>query len=188
MSADSQLSHQEILEELARLHRTQKTGTARIATSDNQLLQIAFNNGEIVSVVMGLRHNQEAIRLFNAGSRTGRLKFSEGKVRPGDGSGLPSTAGTLRLLGLTQTLASSIDATPGSAEAAVRIIEREAVEFLGPMASLIWEEQLTKVPDVSRPGAIQKLIDLLMSEISSIDDPNKARLFKTAVEKKLAGK
>lgn len=187
MSTDSVLSHEEILKELERLHRDKRTGTARVATSDNQLFQVAFNNGEIVAATMGLKHNLEAIQLFSSSTRTGRLKFSEGKPRAAETNGLPPTAGTLRMLGLTQTLASSIRPA-GQPGTAVSIIEREAVDFLGPMASIIWEEQLTKVGDITRPGAVQKLIDSLAKEIGGSGDANKARLFKTTIEKKLAAK
>lgn len=181
--------HQEILRALGQLHRDKKTGMARVATADNQLFQVAFDNGEIVGATMGLKRGIEAIQLFGSTPRTGRLKFSEGKARAAEGGELPPTAATLRMLGLTDLLASS-RAAPASLHdgAAVSVIEREAVEFLGPIASIIWEEQLAKAGDLSRPGAIQKLINSLAKEIGSIGDATKAQLFKTTVGKKLAAK
>ncbi|MFL6623865.1 MAG: hypothetical protein ACJ8J7_03420 [Sulfurifustaceae bacterium] len=189
MSPEPLLSHEQIIKEIGRLHAERKTGLARIATVDNQLFQVAFDNGDIIEVVAGLKRGQDAIKLFNASTASGRVKFAEGKVRQAGDSGLVSTAGTLRMFGLTQTLASApAGASNDGPTIDVSVIEREAVEFLGPMASIIWEEQLKKVGSLERPGAVQRLVDALTKEIGSVGDAGKAKLFKTTVERKLAGK
>lgn len=189
MSPEPLLSHEAIIKEIGRLHGERKTGVARIATIDNQLFQVAFDNGDIVEVVAGLKRGQEAIKLFNASTAAGRVKFSEGKARQTGDGGLPSTAGTLRMFGLTQTLASApARASTDGPTVDISVIEREAVEFLGPMASIIWEEQLNKVGSLDRPGAVQRLVDALTKEIGSIGDAGKAKLFKATVERKLGSK
>jgi len=66
------------------------------------------------------------------------------------------------------------------------VIEREAIEFLGPMASIIWAEQLAKIGGLAKPGALQKLTEALAREIGKTGDAAKAQLFRTNVAKKLA--
>ena len=184
---DSVLSYQAILQQLARLHRDKRTGMARVATSDNQLLQVAFSDGEIVGFTLGLKHNLDAVKHFAAETRPGRLRFSETKPRVAEGVALPPTAGILRMLGLTDTLASlPVEASGEPTVQAVTTIEREVVEFLGPMASIIWDEQLALVGDLTRAGAIQKLIDGLAREISKTGDTKKAQHFRATITKKLA--
>lgn len=188
MSPEPLLSHAEIVGEIGRLHQERKTGIARIATADNQLFQIAFDNGEIIDIAAGLKRGQEAIKLFNTATAAGRVRFSEGKVRQIEDSGLPSTGGTLRMLGLTQTALSAPSRNADGAAVNLSVIEHEAVEFLGPMGSIIWEEQLKAVGNLDRPGAVQQLIDALTKEIGSVSDGERAKLFKATVERKLAAK
>jgi len=187
MNLDAIISYPEILQGLEQLHRDQRTGTARVTTSENQLLQLGFDNGEIVGVTFGSKHNLEAIKLFAVTCRTGRLIFSEGRARALADGELPSTAAILRRLGLTDALAASAP-TPTVMPAAVMItvIEREAIEFLGPMASIIWAEQLAKIGGLAKPGALQKLTEALAREIGKTGDAAKAQLFRTNVAKKLA--
>lgn len=189
MSPEPLLSHEDIVKEIGRLHAERKTGLARVATIDNQLFQVAFDNGDIVDVVAGLKRGPDAIKLFNASTASGRVKFAEGKVRQAGDNGLLSTAGTLRMFGLTQTLTSAPNRASNDGPAVdISIIEREAVEFLGPMASIIWEEQLKKVGSLEHPGAVQRLVDALTKEIRNVGDAGKAKLFKATVERKLAAK
>ncbi|HEX7043398.1 MAG TPA: hypothetical protein VF203_02175 [Burkholderiales bacterium] len=187
MDSDAVLGHAEIVRELERLHREGRSGTARVATPDNQLLQVVFSEGAILSVTFGTRQNVEAIRQFAAARKGGRLRFSEGKVRVPEGAGpLPDTITVLRMLGVTDPLGGV--ATAASGPAALAAVESEAVEFLGPMASIVWEEQLARIGNPDKPGALQRLIDALAREIGRMGDADKAEQFRAAVARKLGTK
>ncbi|HEY8554471.1 MAG TPA: hypothetical protein VIL43_08015 [Burkholderiales bacterium] len=186
MDSDAVLGYAEVVRELERLHREGRTGTARVATPDNQLLQVVFSEGAILSVSFGTRQNVEAVRSFAAARKGGRLRFSEGKVRVPEGGGAPDTLTVLRMLGVTDPLGGA--AAGASGPAALAAVESEAVEFLGPMASIVWEEQLARIGDPDKPGALQRLIDALAREISRIGDADKAEQFRAAVAKKLGAK
>jgi len=187
MDSDAVLGYAEIVREIERLHREGRTGTARVATPDNQLLQVVFSEGAILSVTFGTRQNVEAIRQFATARKGGRLRFSDGKVRVPEGGGaLPDTIAVLRMLGITDPVAGT--AAVASGPAALAAVESEAVEFLGPMASIVWEEQLARIGDPDNPGALQRLIDTLAREISRIANADKAEQFRAAVAKKLGAK
>src|SRR5690606_22312590 len=115
MDSDAVLGYAEVVRELERLHREGRTGTARVATPDNQLLQVVFSEGAILSVSFGTRQNVEAVRSFAAARKGGRLRFSEGKVRVPEGGGAPDTLTVLRMLGVTDPLGGAAAGASGPA-------------------------------------------------------------------------
>lgn len=144
---DPLLIYEQILEQLQRCCIERRTGTALIASDDNQLARILFENGNIVSVMIGTKSDKEAIP-FIRHIKAARVKFSHGKFGSHAGGLALSTDEVLAAL-------SGKAAAPAGAPAngtirneqiagALKVIHAELIEFLGPMGSLVWNEHLAK--------------------------------------------
>ena len=178
---DSLLDNRALMAEIGRLCQQKKSGTLLIAAQDNSLARILLNSGEIVSMVLGQKHGPDVIPLIRS-ITAGRIKFSEGKaVGIRDSDSLPPTETVLRQLGAQQPAVRSASGVPIGASA-LKLIEDELVELLGPMASLVWNEHLEKFAEPGRPENLARLIDAVAAEIG---DPGKIQRFKQQVRGKL---
>jgi hypothetical protein len=178
---DSLLDNRGLMAEIGRLCQQKKTGTLLIATQDNNLARVLLDAGEIVSMVLGQKHGQDVIPLMR-NITAGRIKFSEGKaVGMRDTNSLPPTETVLRQLGAYIPAALPAGGVPIGAYA-LKLVEDELVEFLGPMASLVWNENLDKFTNPGKPENLTKLIDAVAAEIG---EPGKIQRFKQQVRAKL---
>ena len=178
---NSLLDNRGLMAEIGRLCQQKKSGTLLIATQDNSLARILLDTGEIVSMIQGQKHGVDAIPLIRS-ITAGRIKFSEGKaVGIRDSDSLPPTETVLRQLGAHQPTVRSAAGVPIGASA-LKLIEDELVELLGPMASLVWNEHLEKITEPSRPENLVRLIDAVALEIG---DAGKIQRFKQQVRAKL---
>ena len=179
---DTLLNTRQLLQELGQLCTLKKTGTALIATQDNQLIRIVMDMGRIVSLAVGSKSGPDAIALVRA-VKAGRLRFSEGGATAArEAEALPPTDKLLQMLG-----GSGGAPTPagGSVSAALLTrIEDALIEHLGPMGSLIWREQLDAAPDGRTPTGVARAIEVAAKQIG---DPGKIQRFRELALKLLKG-
>lgn len=172
-----------LIDELRRACVEKRTGRMLVATQDNQFARISFRDGEIVSINYRLKSGREAIPLLKE-IKQARVKFSHGKTGGEPPETLPSTVEIMRLL-------SGDKAAPARATAAVtadqvpdalKIIEAELTEFLGPLATIIWTEHRERLDTPVTAGKLRTLVEGLAKEIG---DPSKVQLFKEHVWDKI---
>ena len=182
------LKYKDLVDELRRLTIEKKTGTVLIATQDNQLARILIDNGEIIGLAYGLKHGLEAVPAISSISE-GRVKFSESKVGSHEAGQLPPTHELLQLLAPGKAAAPTrakeqqrASLRPDQVPAALKIVENELVEFLGPMASIVWQEYLDKE---GKPSRVDQLLHLVNALTKEIGDPAKVAQFKEQVTKKM---
>ena len=143
--------------------------------------------GNIIYLEYRLKKGAEAIPVFLE-IKHGTIDFKDGKVISHKASPLPPTPDLLAQLGgkLPPTATAQQASAPAestSAADAFEIIEAELVDFLGPMASLVWEEHLERA---GGPSADVDLGELISSVSTEIDDPDKAAEFRNHVRERLA--
>lgn len=204
----SVLNHDSLMNVIRRHSLDKKSGTIMLVTHGNQLVRILFDNGEIVALASGALHGMDAIPFIQQ-LDTCRAKISEKKVGAFRNVVLPSTDELLQMFARqpdSDTIETSIqpgsDAGRQSAErnlksedefsieslssnqfaGAFKIIETELVEFIGPMARIVWAENLGKN---GVPADIIALADLLNTVASEIGDPAKIKRFKEIVWQKI---
>lgn len=179
------LSYAQVMDEVRRACVEKRTGTMMIATHDNQLARIVLQDGEIVSIAYGLKSGRDAIPLLK-GIKEARVKFSQGKVGGELGTGnLPSTPDIMRLLGGDRRSADGPAArslTVDQLSKALPVIEAQLVEFLGPLANIVWNEHVDRVGKPVTASKVRALIDELAKEIG---DPTKIQSFKEQVWQKI---
>lgn len=178
---DTLLNTRQLLQELGQLCALKKTGTALIATQDNMLVRIAVDAGRIVSLAVGSKSGLDAIALVRA-VKAGRLRFSEGSVTASRDEALPPTEQLLQMLGGSGS--ASAPAAGAVSAAVLARIEDALIEYLGPMGSLIWREQLDAAPDARTPTGVARAIDAAAKQIG---DPGKIQRFKELALKLLKG-
>jgi hypothetical protein len=186
MADDSLLNYRELIDELRRYCLERRTGSAMIATSENLLARLLLVEGAIQAVTVGGKEGRPALALLK-GIKSGRIRFSDGKGGLQPDSSLPSAPEILLELGGTNR-SPDVDRPRRSVDSnqlptLLRAIENELIDVLGPMAGIVWTERLAKVEDITRTGAITKLVDDLAKEIG---DPQKAKHFKERVWKILS--
>lgn len=178
--AESILDYPQLLREVLHCCTEKVTGTLMIATEDNNLARVFFDAGQIVSLAYGGKHGRDVIPLIT-GIKAGRVRFSAGKAAVGgDQSNLPSTQNILRALGANTSGASPGGASAGAAGRAddlLAIIENAAVDALGPMGGMVFEDAVKTLGDQAR--AKPNLV--LEAVAAEIRDPERARRFRDTV-------
>lgn len=185
----SLFTHEGFMHELQRCCTEKRTGKLLIATEDNQLALIYLENGEIKSLSYGLKKGVEAIIPIKEITQA-RVKFSQKQIGVHQDGKLPSTAEILHLFAGEQRMPTTAarltpksitsDQMPG----VLKVIETELVEFLGPLAVIVWSEQLDKIGKLTKPLQLQILIDNLAKEIG---DPSKVKRFRQQIWQKIEG-
>jgi hypothetical protein len=181
------LTYDGLMDELQRSCIEKRTGTLLIATEDNQLARIFLHDGEITSLSYGLKNGMEAIAAIKE-IKQARVKFSHGRVGDSRGGKLPATAEVLQILAserrtLTTTARpASKSVSNDQVPSALKVIETELVEFLGPLAKIVWSEHLERIGKPINPRQLPTLIDNLAKEIG---DPTKVKRFKEQIWQKI---
>lgn len=180
------LTDAQLIEELRRVCVEKRTGKMLIATQDNQLARISFRDGEIVSISYRLKNGREAIPLLKE-IKQARVKFSTGKAG-GDPAAepLPPTVEIMRLLSGDKPAPAPAagTVTMDQVPAALKIIEAELIEVLGPLASIVWTEHRERLGTPITASKLQALLEALAKEIG---DPTKVQTFKEQVWQKING-
>ncbi len=180
MSGDKpMLDYGALLVYLRELVASQRTGTLFWATSDNHSAIFGFENGEIVTIrCQRLRGIDTLDTLLSIES--GRCRFiphSAGIHKNTDA--LPPTSELLTILEANQD--ASIPAEPRLAWQSApaprpedtlglsvrniqKIVEKEAVEYLGPMAGVVCEEHFEEIAPTDK-ATLLRLLDRIAAEI-----------------------
>lgn len=145
----------QLVSELKILCREGRTGTAYLVTDDNRMARIGMAAGKIDFLWFHSKRGADALIMMSQ-IHAGRLRFEDGVKAPADTADLPSTAEILEFL-LSPLAAASTAAAPvpgaPQAQAAVSAAERAMIEelltdYVGPMASIICDEQLNEGTDL----------------------------------------
>src|SRR5215813_8393417 len=180
---DGVVTYRQLIGELRRFCEQRRTGGVFITTSDNHSVRFTLQNGTIVAV--GFRNQTGPAALASVQKiQKGRVSFSDGLPSQDPQPGLPSTAALLTQLEHADSGAADSDAPnagPGPINEALAksrtIIEAELVEYLGPMARVVFGEQIATASNVTQ------LIETLAGEFK---DPAKFAQFKARVQERLA--
>lgn len=179
-----------LMDELRRACIEKRTGTLLIATEDNQLARIFLQDGEITWLSYGLKKGIEAIAAIKE-IKQARAKFSQGRAGENPTATLPPTAEVLQLLAGDRRAPAATPARPASKSLsneqvpnALKVIEAELIEFLGPLAKIVWSEHLERIGKPVNSRQLPTLIDNLAKEIG---DPTKVKSFKEQVWRKIGG-
>ena len=178
---DPVLTYRQLIAEVRRLCVQRQTGWLFITTSDNHSVRFGLQNGAIVALTFRNKTGMEALAAIQQVLK-GSLSFSNGLPDPKPQAGLPPTS---ELLALLQSAATDhpdeADTGPGSLDEALArsraVIEKELIEYLGPMARLVIDEHI---------AAATKLTDLIDSLAREINDPAKSASFRERVRERLA--
>ncbi len=179
--SDPVLTYRQLIGEVRRLCAQRQTGWVFITTSDNHSVRFGLQNGTIVAIMF---RNQTGLEALAAIQRVhkGSLRFSSGIPLPTPQAGLPPTHEVLALLQSAATdHPDEADTGPGPLDEALArsraVIEKELIEYLGPMARLVLDEHVAAATNLT------ELIDSLAREIN---DPGKSARFKERVRERLA--
>ena len=200
MSADQPfVTFGQVAAVLRQLSKERRVGTLFITTADNKSASISLLGGEIVGVSFRVLRGRDALLLIrNIG--LSRCTFHDGKV-PDTDPDLPPTHEILAMFGTPEPVSpqqaqqqpppppppppAARPAGPGPEVRKIQqILEKELVEFLGPMAKVICREHVDKAGALASPAELRRLVDALAGEIS---DRNKAEAFRRAAWDKLPG-
>ena len=147
-----------------------------------------FQDGNITFLSYGLKKGLDAVAPIKE-IKKARVKISQGRVGGQQGDTLPPTAEILQLL--TGEQMAPVAAQPASSTLsgsqipnALKVVEAELVEFLGPVAQIVWAETLEKVGKPTNTRGISSLIETLAKEVR---DPVKVQRFKSQVWEKIGG-
>jgi hypothetical protein len=184
MADESLLNYRQLLDELGQLCATQKTGTVMIATTDNALVRVLLDRGQIISLSVGSKSGADAVLLVRA-TKAGRLRFSPGTTAGAHETGaLPPTGKLLAMLaGGGATPADAGRKAPAAVAvdtAVLAQLEAALIEYLGPMGSLIWQEQLAAAGNPRDSAGLARAIDAAAAQIG---DPAKTQRFKEQARK-----
>ena len=186
---DSVFTFSELVDELRRCYVEKVTGTVMAATQDNQLARILFEKGNITFLSYGLKNGLDAVTPIK-GIKEARVKISQGRVGGQQGGSLPSTAEILQLLSGEEMAPSTAQPASTSLSGdqipnALKVIEAELIEFLGPVAQIVWSETLEQVGKPTGTRGVSSLVDALAKEVR---DPVKVQRFKSQVWEKIGGR
>lgn len=174
------LPHAGIVDALQSLCGAKRSGIMFIITADNHVAQFILRSGEIVGLSHRLLRGLDALhsmRTFAAG----RYRFVEEPVDRTD-PGLPPTLDLLALLipehpapAEPPQSTSPTSSMTQALESVRSLIEPELTEFLGPMAGLICQEHLARLPALTSPQHFTRLVEAIAKEIG---DSTKEAQFK----------
>lgn len=181
-------NYQELVTLISNVCTKGLTGTLYIICEDNSLARVVIVAGNIIHFEYRLTKGMDAIPLFKEIQR-GSLDFKNGKVISHESAPLPPTATLLEQLGAKArgnggvARTSSVNTPKLSLAEALKLVEHQLIDVLGPMATLIWEEHLDRMGGPTPDLDIQQLIKDVATEI---DDPNKATQFCSNLLEKIA--
>ncbi len=183
------LKYQELIAEVHRLFSEKQTGTIFITTSDNHLVRLVLNKGEIVHLVYDTNHRSyDAIPLLRK-IQAGRLQFARGIFEATDEIPLPPTEELLYVLKEKGEEKDIVTYSPKKVDSqfdkVIIQIKRALSNHIGPIAALICDEYIEKAGGISNINAIDALIDDVAKEI---DEPDTERLFKIQLKDEIVKK
>ncbi len=199
MVGEGIMNHQQLIRELIKLCRDKSSGTLFINVEDGNSARLVLNQGEICWAAFKEMRGETAI---DAISEIGaaRMKFNPIlKLAIGEQQ-LPSTPEVLKRLNshtdngadeLVPTITDVVQPTPTvdaggdrpfKMEKVRSVLERESMEYLGPMARLLCGDYLKSLPaDLS----LVQVRHVINSLVQDINDDEKGQRFMQRVRKEL---
>ncbi len=195
MVTNGTLSHRQLIDELTRHCKQRVSGTVFFNLDNNQSVRMVLNKGAICWIAYGDLRGEAALdgipsymhARFNFNPL---LKLAIGEQQ------LPSTTSILKRLyrqlkeddneqgvpTVSEVVSPAQDSAQGDGyeQDLVRtVLEREALEYLGPMAKLLCDDYLKSMPTRISQAQVHKLIAALAQDIN---DEQKGKLFKARVQ------
>jgi hypothetical protein len=144
----------QLVSELKILCLEGRTGTAYIVTDDNKMARLGLEAGEIDFILFQRKRGADALAMMQH-IQAGRLRFEDGLKPSADATDLPATTDILEFLnnpqskGAPQALAPQAAQNTQTLNAADRaMVEAVLTDYIGPMASIICDEQLNEVSNL----------------------------------------
>lgn len=154
-----------------------------IVTDDNQMARLNLNAGQIDFISFHNKRGRDALAMFS-NIHAGRLRFEAGHTSEKAALDLPSTVDILDYLAKPagapgMSAGSSAPKPTGKALSAAHrlMIEEVLTEYIGPMASIVCEEELNAAPDLE--SGLRRLA-------AQIQESSQAKDFLTQVHARLA--
>lgn len=178
------LTYNEMVLKLSDIVSGKLTGTFSLATTENHFATISLKNGRVVGATYRQLKGGPAIEKITQ-INGGRCNFSEGALRSDEvDETLPSTEEIFKALGVptADSPEESIEESEFETDAVMALIEKEAVEYLGPMAAMICRENLDQVGHITSQADLFQLINGIAGEVG---DTSKETEFKNKILEKL---
>jgi hypothetical protein len=195
MVSNGTLNHRQLIDELTKHCKKRGSGTVFFNLDNGQSVRMVLSKGAICWTAYGNLRGEAALDGLPKNMQ-GRFSFNPLlKLAIGEQQ-LPSTSSILKRLysQIKETSAeqgipivSEVVPTPrdstqqeGYEQDLVRtVLEREAMEYLGPMAKLLCDDYLKSMPTRISPAQVQKLIAALAQDIN---DEQKGQVCKSRVQ------
>jgi hypothetical protein len=172
----------DVLRELRPLVQQKASGFFFVVTEDNHSCTIRLRNGDIDDVQFSRQRNDEAVQLLSTVTAA-RARFQPIAVSSSGSRGTLSAASRQWLLGgfenappltlspsaaPTEASAGNVPSGTGVSDAQQAVIEKIALNYFGPIASLLCEEAF--VPDNTMEQALAQIA-------SNLTSPDETRRF-----------
>lgn len=187
MNQETYIPFADIVVELKKLCDAEKTGVLFVVTRKNKSAQIMLSKGNIIFVYFFNKRGKDALSLMME-IEAGRFRFQEGATTAKP-MNLPPTSEILQYLMSGAKPSEVINVRPVQAVetageptvSSLTIEQRDKLEYalakyIGPMATIICEDSLEGVPDLT--AAINALA-------AEIPDQGKAELFRKEARQQL---
>lgn len=201
MTGEGILNHQQLIRGLVKLCRDKVSGTVFFNLEDGRSARLVLNQGAISWVAFQELRGEAAIDAISEVDAA-RLNFNPVLKLAIGNQDLPSTPEVLKRLNsyvdsgfeprvpmvtevvspAPQVAADMAGDRPFLRERVCVVLERESIEYLGPMAKLLCEEHMRTLPDQLTLVQVRQAINVLSNDIR---DGQKRRLFQERVAHEL---
>ncbi len=183
-------SYQQLVQELKKLCADKRTGTMFITTNDNHSARFALHSGKIVACAYTLKKGYDALPLIQH-IKSGSFAFADGVLSGMRELPLPETEVMLEVLGGGSEADSEDNSAIGGAAnvqpqtekdvggevifrmgAAIKDVETELAEFVGPVADFICQEYIEDVGELTGFSDVVKMIEAVAVEIGNPKEEN----------------
>jgi hypothetical protein len=160
---------------LSNHHKNRDTGALFLISTKGALLQAYFDKGNIIAARCGSNKGEDAIKQF-AANIIKQQRFHP-RVKPRERQeDLPNTVDLIRGLD-KKSQALKNNSNSASREAQEKVILEQFTNALGPIAELLFKEELSKA------STLTGLLDRLEQHLSS---KREARIFRQGVQRQLS--
>ena len=192
MNNKKQYSYAQLIQQLKDFCNNNRSGTMLIISSDSHSIRFVLESGIIIACAYTMTQGKDALLQIRK-IQSGSFSFVDGGFTGGmniNESPLPDTDTIFRVLsqgidineGMTVNTPAFPSPSPQASalgslnfNQAIKDIEGELAEFLGPMAEFIFEEA---IEDLGFPRSPNDLANLVKAVASEIDNPAEKETFK----------
>jgi len=201
MASEGILNHQQLIRGLVKLCRDKVSGTVFFNLDDGRSARLVLHQGAISWVAFQELRGEAAIDAISE-IDAARLNFNPVLKLAIGNQNLPSTPEVLKQLNSyvgsiseppVPMVTEVVSPTPQAAadvegdgpflrDRVCLVLERESIEYLGPMAKLLCEEHMRTLPNQLTLVQVRQAINALSNDIQ---DGQKSRLFQERVAQEL---